>query len=163
MIFFSALSKRTHPHVAYSKRFFPSTRKRFNDTITIASLTERALYDVRHTSVFVRPLENDNPAFSKISTLGRHCFKEPAFWCLKTPLMCERRLRRPFSKKSGYVWTALNYSFSNNEDITVFQIKRRRYPRTAACLINSFYYLQEEINTLVQTFIYNVRKVPPLC
>ena len=34
--------------------FFPSTRKRFKDAITIASLTGRALYDVRHTSVFVR-------------------------------------------------------------------------------------------------------------
>ena len=63
------------------------------------------------TSVFVRPHENDKPAFSKISTLGT-VLENLGFWYPKTPFTCGRKAKTmtekkksPFSKISGCAWT----------------------------------------------------------
>jgi len=45
------------------------------------------------TSVFVRPHENDNPAFSKSLTLGT-VFKNLRFWCPKPLFTCGRKDRK---------------------------------------------------------------------
>lgn len=65
LIFFLRFQRRTHPHVEYSNRFFPSTRKRKNDVNTI------------NISIFPRPHDNHNSAFSKFPLWDR-------FWCPRT-------------------------------------------------------------------------------
>ena len=99
-----------HPHVVYSNGsfyslFFPLTRKLLNDATIAASLTEDALCDERHqvirakTSVFVRPHENDNSAFSYTRLhSAEDCFRKPAslHWCpkLKHSLPVNRRIKQ---------------------------------------------------------------------
>jgi len=57
---------RTHSHVAYSNRFFPVQTNKVKMMHACAVWCMTSLYT--KTSVFVRPHENDYPAFSNIPT-----------------------------------------------------------------------------------------------
>ena len=63
------------------------------------------MYDIlvfKKISFFVRPRENDNPAFLKNPTLG-NVFKNLRFWCPKPLFTCGRKARKKknlrYSKK----------------------------------------------------------------
>ena len=71
--FFHRFRKNTRPHVAYSNRFRPSTRKRLDNENTTAPLKGHALYQEWYSyrielgSLRFRPIK---PAFSKICFFG---------------------------------------------------------------------------------------------
>ena len=75
-----------------------------NDTIVFEKL---------RVFVLVRPNENDQPAFSKISTQGS-MFKNLRFWWPKTPFTRMRKAKifikkkKKFPDRNGYVWTRPN-------------------------------------------------------
>lgn len=96
--------KKQYASKGYPNRFFLSINtKMMNDSIVFENL---------RVFVFVRPNENDQPAFSKISTLGS-MFKNLRFWWPKTPFTRMRKAKI-FIKK--YVWTRENDLFSLGVD-----------------------------------------------
>ena len=80
--FFLHFRKNTRPHVAYSNPSRLSTRKRKKNggELRVAFLTGGAPYDlglhrIPKAPFFVRPHENDMPAFLKNSKIRKRCLR----------------------------------------------------------------------------------------